>query len=128
MYIQLCHMSRGPPGACRLTPCAVGPPRFPCVPALCRWPHPDRYRGLPVLLALQCLSDGVPLSRSPVGLHSRRRGPVDRARPDHGPAALAQAFFGDTPQGSTTGLWLVPGAVELCHAGCPPPDETRSGG
>src|SRR5262249_29072174 len=104
--------------------CLWVPPRLTCVTALCCWPQAHRHRGLPVLLTLQYLPHCAPLSRSEARLHSRYRGPAHGSRPDDAPDALDSALFGGPPQGSTTGLWLVPDAVELCHAGGPTQDET----
>ena len=110
-------------------PLSLGlPPGIARAPAVCGWPQSDVYCGLPVLFSLQCVPHCASLSRWEAGRHGRHRRPAGGTRSDNFPAAVAEAFFGGAAQGPSTDLWLVPDAMELCHAGGATADETRAGG
>ena len=104
------------PDARRAAPCPVWlPPGTARVTVVCGRAHPDRYRGLLMLFALQYLPHRACLSRRPPGLHN----PPDK---EGLPAARGLA------QGASSRLRLVPYALELRHAGGPVVCQARPRG
>ena len=96
----------------------------PYLTAVCCRAKPDGECGVPVLLALQCLPYRARVSHRA----SRQTGRPRRAAL-HSPAddrlhALASALLRRHTQQSSPGLWLVPHAMELCHARSAAPGQT----
>src|SRR5918999_2089409 len=106
---------RAAPRAVRLS---AGPP----YPAVVRGgAQADNDRRGPLLLAPQRVSDCTRLSRGDLGPGARRPRETPATRAHHRARPYAAPVAAGPAQGTPAGVWLVPHALELCHAG---PDAT----
>jgi hypothetical protein len=121
--------SRARPDACRPPAYAVWlSARVPCLTAVGCGPKSNRECGFSVLLALQRVPDRTSLSHWKPRRTARPRWSAHRRRTDEHLDALAHTLPGHYPQSCPACLWLVPHALELCHARSDTPGHTRHRG
>jgi hypothetical protein len=100
----------------------------PYLTAVCCGAKPDGDCGLPVLLALQCVPYRARVSHRESRHTGRPRRAALHSQADDRLHALACALLRRHTQKSPSGLWLVPHAMELCHARSDAPGQTRHRG
>src|SRR5918992_2225505 len=93
---------------------SAGPP-YPVV--VCSWSCPDGHRPGPLLLALQRVPYGTRLSPGYPELGTRRPRAASSSPAYHGAGPDAAPVARSAAQGHPPGVWVVPYALELCHAG-----------
>src|SRR5919106_3326969 len=93
---------------------SAGPPYFVVVRG---WSCPDGHCRGPLLLALQRRPYGTRLSPGHSGLGIRRPRAASSTPAHHGAAPNAAPVARSAAQGYSPGVWVVPYALELCHAG-----------
>src|SRR5688572_7537264 len=93
---------------------SAGPP-YPVI--VCGWSCPDGHRRGPLLLALQRVPYGTRLSPGHPGLGTRRPRAASSTPAYHGAGPDAAPVACIAAQGHPPGVWVVPYALELCHAG-----------
>jgi hypothetical protein len=103
----------------------AGPPHFVVA---CLGTQTDRQRRGAVLFALQCVPNGVGVSRRDTQAGRRCAGLAGSAGAYHSANALPAAVAADVAQSGPADLWLVPHTWELCHTGpdVGPRAESRS--
>src|SRR5215468_9101261 len=101
---------------------------IPYLTALCGRAKPDGDCGFPVLLALQCVPYCTRVSHRASRYTGRSRRAAFHSHAAERLNALAYALLRRHTQKSSPGLWLVPHAMELCHARRDAPGQTRHRG